>query len=115
MIWREPALTNSLVVTSAPIESCQSAPDLACSTIPLAVPLVEVISPCPTGFGRRHRQREGLDTLRYYREYGVIDHDADLHKADIRLGGSSIEGNFVNIDKPTFVEQRSECLAKALG
>jgi hypothetical protein len=75
---------------------------------------VEVISPCPTGFGRRHKQREGLDTLRYYREYGIIDHDADLHEADIELGGSLIEGNFVNIDKPTFVEQRLECLAKAL-
>ncbi|MFW6136350.1 MAG: 2-oxoacid:ferredoxin oxidoreductase subunit beta, partial [Chloroflexota bacterium] len=76
--------------------------------------LVEVISPCPTGFGRRHKQREGLDTLRYYREHGVIDHDADLHEADIGLGTSFVEGNFVNIDKPTFLQQRSECLARAL-
>jgi 2-oxoglutarate ferredoxin oxidoreductase subunit beta len=76
--------------------------------------LVEVISPCPTGFGRRHKQREGLDTLRYYREHGVIDHDADLREADIGLSGSLVEGNFVNIDKPTFTEQRAECLARAL-
>ncbi len=76
--------------------------------------LVEVISPCPTGYGRRHREREGLDTLRFYREHGIIDHDADLHRADIGLGDSFVEGNFVNIDKPTFSEQRSECLARAL-
>jgi len=76
--------------------------------------LVEVISPCPTGFGRRHKQREGLDTLRYYREHGVIDHDADLREAEIGLGSSFVEGNFVNIDKPTFLEQRAEWLAQSL-
>jgi 2-oxoglutarate ferredoxin oxidoreductase subunit beta len=76
--------------------------------------LVEVISPCPTGFGRRHKQREGLDTLRYYREHSVIDHDTDLDQAGIGLGSSFVEGNFVNIDKSTFLEQRSECMAQAL-
>jgi 2-oxoglutarate ferredoxin oxidoreductase subunit beta len=76
---------------------------------------VEVIAPCPTGFGRRHRQREGLDTLRYYREHGIIDHNADLHEADIGLSGSLIEGTFVNIDKPTFMQQRAERLAQVLG
>lgn len=76
--------------------------------------LIEVISPCPTGFGRRHKQREGLDTLRYYREYGVIDHDADLHEATIELGGPLIEGNFVDIDKPTFMQHRAQWLSQAL-
>ena len=76
--------------------------------------LVEVISPCPTGFGRRHKQREGLDTLRYYREHSVIDHDTDLDQAGIGLGSSFVEGNFANIDKSTFLEQRSECMAQAL-
>ena len=75
--------------------------------------LIEVISPCPTGFGRRHKQREGLDTLRYYREHGVIDHDADIHEVAIELGGPLIEGNFVNIDKPTFMQQRATQLRRA--
>jgi 2-oxoglutarate ferredoxin oxidoreductase subunit beta len=76
--------------------------------------LVEVISPCPTGFGRRHRQREGLDTLRYYREQGVINHKATLHEATIELGGKLVEGNFVNLDKPTFMQQRERWLREHL-
>ncbi|MGD2105583.1 MAG: thiamine pyrophosphate-dependent enzyme [Anaerolineae bacterium] len=76
--------------------------------------LVEVISPCPTGFGRRHGQREGLDTLRYYREHSVIDHDAVLDEATIELGGRLVEGNFVNIEKPTFMQQRERWLREHL-
>jgi 2-oxoglutarate ferredoxin oxidoreductase subunit beta len=76
--------------------------------------LVEAISPCPTGFGRRHKQREGLDTLRYYREHGVIDHEAVLHEATIELGGKLVEGNFVNIEKPTFLQQRERWLREHL-
>lgn len=77
--------------------------------------LVEVISPCPTGFGRRHKQRQGIDTLRYYREHGVIRHGADPRETDIGLGGALIEGKFVDIDKPTFWEQRMRQLEKVLG
>lgn len=77
--------------------------------------LVEVISPCPTGFGRRHKQREGLDTLRYYHEHGVIRHGADLRETDIGLGGALVEGKFVDVDKPTFLEQRARRLDQALN
>ena len=77
--------------------------------------LVEVISPCPTGFGRRNKQREGLDTLRYYHEYGVIHHGADLRETDIGLTGTLVEGKFVDVDKPTFLEQRTQRLEQALG
>jgi len=76
--------------------------------------LVEVISPCPTGFGRRHKQRQGLDTLRYYREHGVIRHGIDPREADISLGGALIEGKFVDMDKPTFLEQRARRLEQVL-
>jgi 2-oxoglutarate ferredoxin oxidoreductase subunit beta len=76
--------------------------------------LVEAISPCPTGFGRRHKQREGLDTLRYYYEHGVIRHGADLNETDIGLTGEMVEGKFVDIDKPTFLEQRARRLEQVL-
>lgn len=77
--------------------------------------LVEVISPCPTGFGRRQQQRLGLDTMRYYHEHGVIDHDANVHETGIELGGKIIEGTFVDLDKPTFLQFRDKGLDKALG
>ena len=77
--------------------------------------LVEVISPCPTGFGRRHKQRQGLDTLRLYHERGVIHHGAKVHETDIGLTGALVEGKFVDIDKPTFLEQRARRLEQVLN
>ncbi len=77
--------------------------------------LVEAISPCPTGFGRRQQQRLGLDTMRYYLEQGVIKHGANVHEAGIELGGKIVEGKFVDVDKPTFLEFLAQGLDKALG
>jgi 2-oxoglutarate ferredoxin oxidoreductase subunit beta len=77
--------------------------------------LVEVISPCPTGFGRRQQQRVGLDTMRYYLEQGVIKHGANVHEAGIELGGTIVEGKFVDLDKPTFLQFLEQGLDKALG
>ena len=73
---------------------------------------VEVISPCPTLYGRWNNQRTGLETLRYYRERGVIRHGIDPRQADIKLGGDIIEGVFVNIEKPTFSDWHEELQEK---
>lgn len=77
--------------------------------------LVEVISPCPTGFGRRQQQRLGLDTMRYYHEQGIIRHGANVHEAGIELGGNIIEGKFVDVDKPTFLQFLAQGLEKAIA
>jgi len=77
--------------------------------------LVEIISPCPTGFGSKNRQRQGLDTLHYYHEHGSIQHGADPRDTDISLGGAIVEGKFVDFEKPTFTEQRIRLLEKVLG
>jgi 2-oxoglutarate ferredoxin oxidoreductase subunit beta len=77
--------------------------------------LVEVISPCPTGVGRRQQQRLGLDSMRYYRDRGVVTHDADVHRAGIELGGDIIEGKFVDVTKPTFLEFLEQGLEQTLG
>ncbi|MDY7039729.1 MAG: thiamine pyrophosphate-dependent enzyme [Chloroflexota bacterium] len=76
---------------------------------------VEAISPCPTNFGRRHRERTGLDTLRYYHEKGSIHHDADPRKVDIELGKEIVEGKFLDIEKPTFSDHYAGVVRKALG
>jgi len=77
--------------------------------------MVEIISPCPTGFGGRNRQRQGLDALHYYHEHGTIQHGADPHETDIGLGGVLVEGKFVDIEKPTFTEQRVRQLEMVLS
>ncbi|MGQ9699836.1 MAG: thiamine pyrophosphate-dependent enzyme [Candidatus Bipolaricaulaceae bacterium] len=65
---------------------------------------VEVISPCPTNYGRRNRLGEGVDELRYYRDHMLIRHGADPKEADIIPGKPFLVGEFVDIEKPTYLE-----------
>jgi 2-oxoglutarate ferredoxin oxidoreductase subunit beta len=76
---------------------------------------VEVISPCPTLYGRWNKQRTGLDQMHYYHDQGVIRHGIDPREADIGLHGEIIEGVFVDIEKPTFLDFCSEALAKGVS
>ncbi|MCJ2531616.1 MAG: thiamine pyrophosphate-dependent enzyme, partial [Candidatus Thermoplasmatota archaeon] len=39
---------------------------------------VEIISPCPIGFGRKNRFADAMDEMTHFREGAVVDHDADL-------------------------------------
>jgi 2-oxoglutarate ferredoxin oxidoreductase subunit beta len=77
--------------------------------------LVEVIAPCPVNYGRRQRQRTGLDSLKYYHQKGVIQHGANPRDVDIDLNGEIIEGVFVDIEKPTFSDVCQEGLSRAMG
>jgi 2-oxoglutarate ferredoxin oxidoreductase subunit beta len=61
---------------------------------------VEVISPCPTYFGRMNEQSTGLEQMRYYRFNSVVKHRANLNEVDITLGGQIIVGKFVDMDRP---------------
>ncbi len=72
---------------------------------------VEVISPCPTLYGRWNKQRTGLAQMEYYHDHGVIKHGLDPKEADIALHGDIIEGEFVNIEKPTFLDFSRKALA----
>lgn len=64
--------------------------------------LVEVISPCPTVYGRMNEQPTGLDQMRYYRENSVIQHGAEPKDVGIGLTGKIIVGKFIDIKRPTF-------------
>ncbi len=62
---------------------------------------IEVLAPCPTGYGRRNKERP-LDALRFYQEKSIIKNDA--HPADITLDyqkGITL-GKFVDMERPTF-------------
>ena len=65
---------------------------------------VEILSPCPTGYGRRNNLGEGLDELNYYAERSVIRHGANPEDAGIEHGEDSeiIVGKFRDAEKPTF-------------
>ncbi len=65
---------------------------------------IEVLSPCPVGFGKSNDIGEGLDEMWLYRKNCVIDPDADLSLADIDMRHDStiVVGNFVDIERPVY-------------
>jgi 2-oxoglutarate/2-oxoacid ferredoxin oxidoreductase subunit beta len=65
---------------------------------------IEVISPCPVGFGKSNDIGEGLDEMRMYRERCVIDPGADIATVgiDLRQDAPIFLGDFVDIERPVF-------------
>jgi len=63
---------------------------------------VEVLTPCPSSFGRRNKMGSALDTLKYYHEKSVIRNDIDPKDAALNFTGEIVVGKFVDIERPTF-------------
>jgi len=61
---------------------------------------IEVISPCPTVYGRMNRQPTGLDQMNYYRDHCVIKHGIDPKEAAITQEGPIIIGKFIDLVQP---------------
>ena len=61
---------------------------------------VEIVSPCPTYYGRMNRQPTGLDQMRYYRTNAVVRHGANPAEVGVGMTGQIITGKFVDIDLP---------------
>lgn len=76
---------------------------------------IEVISPCPTAYGRRNRMGTGLDMMIDYDNRSVVNHGADPDEVDIDLASKIVVGKFVDIKKPTFTECLEDGYAKLFG
>jgi len=61
---------------------------------------VEIISPCPTYYGRMNRQPTGLDQMRYYRSNTVVRHGANPNEVGVGMSGQIITGKFVDTELP---------------
>ena len=73
---------------------------------------IEIISPCPTGFGRPNKLGEGLEELRYYREKSVIKNDASWDELELHMRGEEpvVVGDFVDTERPTYLELEEQML-----
>jgi 2-oxoglutarate/2-oxoacid ferredoxin oxidoreductase subunit beta len=77
---------------------------------------IEVIAPCPTGYGRPNKLGSGLDEMRYYRDMSVVRNGADPSEAEIGLKGKILVGTFVNKERPDFMENyKTKVIARAQG
>lgn len=78
---------------------------------------IEILSPCPPGFGRRNKFRTGMDFMEYLRENSIVDHDANLRTIglDFLNGEPIVLGNFVDEERPSYLEVKRRMLERALG
>ena len=74
---------------------------------------IEVISPCPTVYGRMNKLPQGVDEMHSYQQRSVIRNGADPKDAAIALDGPIVVGKFVDIERPTFWDMRRQVLDRA--
>ena len=65
---------------------------------------VEILTPCPTSFGRRNKIGTALETLKFYHERSVIRNDIDPKEAPIDFGSNIVVGKFMDTERPTFMD-----------
>lgn len=73
---------------------------------------VEIISPCPSLFGRKNKLGEGIDFMRMIQKLGVVKNGASPDEAEISLDGKIVFGKFVDIEKKTYFESYVDILKK---
>ncbi len=73
---------------------------------------IEVIAPCPIGYGRPNKIGSGLDEMIYYKEHSIVQNGADPREADIALRGKIVVGKFSEERRPTFLEEYEERILK---
>ena len=62
--------------------------------------LVEVISPCPTYYGRMNNQTTGLEQMKYFRRNSIIKPGISPKHVGIEFNGQIVMGKFVDIERP---------------
>jgi len=76
---------------------------------------IEVIAPCSTLYARLNKLGTGFDLMQFYHDSAEVRHDADTRDVAIRFQDAIICGNFVDEEKPTFLELMTNHYKKVLG
>lgn len=67
---------------------------------------IEVLAPCPVGFGKSNNIEDGLEEMRIYRQRCVLSHDGDVRAEelgiDLREEQPIYIGRFVDRDLPPY-------------
>jgi len=74
---------------------------------------IEIISPCPTAYGRRNAQKDAMETMKIYQYKTRVKNGADPREADITLNGEILTGKFVDIEKTTYLDRVKVLIEKA--
>jgi len=76
---------------------------------------VEIISPCPTLYGRRNRLGDGLEMMKFYKENSTIKNGADTREVGLAFKGHIVCGKFIDRERPSFLEMYNLKMSERLG
>jgi len=76
---------------------------------------VEIISPCPTLYGRRNKLGDGLEMMRDFKEKSVVKNGADTRDVDLDFKGKIVCGKFIDRDRPAYLEKYNERMMERFG
>ncbi|MBW2092391.1 MAG: 2-oxoacid:ferredoxin oxidoreductase subunit beta [Deltaproteobacteria bacterium] len=76
---------------------------------------VEILSPCPTSFGRRNRIRDPIELVQFYHERSVIKNGINPQDAALDFNKNLVVGKFVDIERPTFLDNYQLINRRELG
>jgi 2-oxoglutarate/2-oxoacid ferredoxin oxidoreductase subunit beta len=74
---------------------------------------IEVISPCPTVYGRMNKRPRGLDEMLYYQQKSTVQNGADVKDVGIGLDSPIIVGKFLDKTGFNYLDSRRKLLEKA--
>lgn len=74
---------------------------------------IEVLTPCPTGFGKRNKLGSAIDTAKFYQDHMKIKHDADTREVGLEDPQADfIVGKFVDTEKETYLEAKERIFSR---
>jgi 2-oxoglutarate ferredoxin oxidoreductase subunit beta len=73
---------------------------------------IEILAPCPTGYGRLNRMGGTIDIAKSFIEETTVQNGADPKDVDIVEGEKIILGKFVDIEKETFLDSYKKLMEK---
>ena len=76
---------------------------------------VEIISPCPTLYGRRNKFGDGLKMMQAFKDNSVIMNNADTRDVSLDFRGKITCGKFVDREKTSFLDMYNTKMAERFG
>ena len=76
---------------------------------------IEIISPCPTLYGRRNKFGDGLKMMQMFKENSVIMNEADTRNVGLDFRGKIICGKFVDREKTSYLDMYNIKMAERFG
>lgn len=76
---------------------------------------IEVVSPCPTLYQRRNGMGDGLDAMKYYKQFSKVKNNAPTWELQFAKQGEIIVGKFVDRDRPEYLDLLRQRMREKLG